>query len=168
MPDAVKSLWERLWDYDPNGLLVVDLDLRIRVVNPALCRMLQAAEADLIGRNAAEYLDDAADFARVFQENRVVQAVVHEYPRYGLFVRKVLFPIQDEGLVACIMVDVTHEEQQAGEMLTLKREALDRVTRVVDNQMKVAQEIAGLLGEATAETQVSMRRLLDMLREEKH
>jgi len=166
MPEAAKSLWELLWDYDPNGLLVVDLDLTILVVNPALCEMLGSSEQELIGRNATEVLDDAEDFRRVWEENRVVKAVEHEYPRYGLHVRKVLFPIRDEGVVACIMVDVTHEQKQTSEMTALKRETLEQVTRVVDKQMKVAQEIAGLLGETTAETQVSLLSLIDMLRQE--
>jgi hypothetical protein len=30
-----KTLWKLLWDYDPNGLLVVDTGLMVRVVNPA-------------------------------------------------------------------------------------------------------------------------------------
>lgn len=166
MPEGVKTLWELLWDYDPNGLLVVDLDMTIRVVNPALCQMLQATEADLVGRNAAEFLDDTDDFRRVWDENRVTKAVEHEYPRYNLFVRKVMFPIRDENIVACIMVDATHEQQQKVDMLALKRETLEKVTLVVDNQMKVAQEIAGLLGETTAETKVSLMSLIDLLRQE--
>ena len=166
MPEGAKTLWELLWDYDPNGLLVVDLDMTIRVVNPALCQMLQAQEDDLVGRSAADFLDDADDFRRVWAENRVTKAVEREYPRYNLFVRKVMFPIRDENIVACIMVDVTHEQQQKVEMTALKRETLEKVTRVVDNQMKVAQEIAGLLGETTAETKVSLMYLIDLLRQE--
>lgn len=166
MPEGAKTLWELLWDYDPNGLLVVDRDLAVQVVNPALCEMLRTREEDLIGRNVGDFLDDADDFRRVWDENRVTKAVEREYPRYGLYVRKVMFPIRDENVVACIMVDVTHEQQQTEEMTALKRETLDRVTQVVNNQMKTAQEIAGLLGETTAETKVSLLSLIDLLRQE--
>jgi hypothetical protein len=35
--------------------------------------------------------------------------------------------------------------------------------RVIDKQMMVAQEIAGLLGETTAETKVTLTKLRDMI-----
>jgi uncharacterized Fe-S cluster-containing protein len=51
-------------------------------------------------------------------------------------------------------------------MLKLKLETIEKVNRVVDNQMKVAQEIAGLLGETTAETKVSLLKLVQMIEQE--
>jgi hypothetical protein len=50
------------------------------------------------------------------------------------------------------MVDLSHEWHQRNEMLRIKRETLEQVNEVVNKQMHVAQEIAGLLGETTAET----------------
>jgi uncharacterized Fe-S cluster-containing protein len=44
---------------------------------------------------------------------------------------------------------------------------MQEVRQVVDKQMRVAQEIAGLLGETTAETKVSLLHLLEMLGEGK-
>jgi uncharacterized Fe-S cluster-containing protein len=95
-----------------------------------------------------------------------MQAAEREYPRYDLFVREVIFPIRDQSIVACIMVDLSHEWRQKAERLEVRRQALANVTRVVDNQMKVAQEIAGLLGETTAETKVSLLKVMEMLTEE--
>jgi PAS domain-containing protein len=161
-----KTLWELLWDYDPNGLLVVDLDMVIRVVNPALCAMLKSTTDNLIGHDASEFIDDLSDFRRVWDEDTVMQAAEREYPRYDLFVREVIFPIRDQSIVACIMVDLSHEWRQKAERLEVRRQALANVTRVVDNQMKVAQEIAGLLGETTAETKVSLLKVMEMLTEE--
>jgi hypothetical protein len=37
---------------------------------------------------------------------------------------------------------------------------------IIDKQMRVAQEIASLLGETTAETKVAIMKLRDVLREE--
>jgi len=51
-------------------------------------------------------------------------------------------------------------------MIKIKEETLIKVNQVVDKQMKVAQEIAGLLGETTAETKISLLKLIDMLKQE--
>lgn len=161
-----KSLWELLWDYDPNGLLVVDTDLRIKLVNAALCAMFETIPERIVGLPASVLIDDAEDFRWVWEQNQVVKAREKHYPAHRLHVRKVMFPIRDQGVIACIMVDVTHEHRQRDEMLKLKRETIQRAGEVISNQMRVAHEIASLLGETTAETKVSLLKLIEMVERE--
>jgi PAS domain-containing protein len=33
-----KNVWEIIWDYDPNGLLVINENLEIQIVNPAFAK----------------------------------------------------------------------------------------------------------------------------------
>jgi PAS domain-containing protein len=159
-------LWKLLWDFDPNGLLVLDERMMIKLVNPALCRMLKADAGALIGRNAEEVLGDVSDFRRAYTESTEIVGQEHAYPQFDLYARKVIFPVPDEQVVAGIFVDMTGEWKQQQEFQRLKHQAIQEVHQVVDKQMSVAQEIAGLLGETTAETKVSLRRLLDMIRRE--
>jgi len=157
------TLWKQLWDYDPNGLLVLDEQLQIIIVNPAMCRMLRTTAAALIGRPAAELLGEVEEFRQALVTGRKVVGVEREYPRYDLYVRTLIFPIPDEKIAAGIFVDLTVEWKQERELNRLKQEAVQEVRQVVDKQMRVAQEIAGLLGETTAETKVSLLRLLETL-----
>ncbi|MCK6602423.1 MAG: PAS domain-containing protein [Bacteroidetes bacterium] len=166
MNNPNKTLWQLLWEYDPNGLIAVETDLTIRLVNPAFCKMLNLEPQDLIGKKASGFLDDADEFTMVWEKDLVIRAVEKEYPAYQLYVRKVMFPIRKEGIIAAIMVDLTHEWQQKNELQRLKQKTLEEVNQVVDRQMKVAQEIAGLLGETTAETKVSLLRVATMLRQD--
>lgn len=161
-----KTLWELLWDYDPNGLIVVDLDMNITVVNPSLCGMLNKKAEDIIGKKVNKFFDDVEDFQEVWEKGETIKAKEKSYPKYGLHVRKVIFPIKDENMIACIMVDVTHEYRRKNEISSLKDEAIERVHQVVDKQMNVVQQIAGLLGETTAETKVSLLKLVEMLKRE--
>ncbi len=161
--DLTSNLWKLLWDHDPNGLLVLDGELNVRVANPALCRMLRSGPEGLVGRAAGELLGDVSDFRRALHDQcEVVGEEVH-YPRYDLHVRKVIFPVAEGNVVAGIFVDVTRERKQREELEALRRKAAQEVRVVVDEQMRVAQEIAGLLGERTAETKVSLLRLLALL-----
>ena len=159
-------LWKLLWDFDPNGLLVLDERLSITLVNPALCRMLKLEADGLLGRNAGEVLGDVSDFSRAYAERKEIVGQECLYPQFDLYARKVIFPVPDEQVVAGIFVDLTREWKQQQEFQRLKHQAIQEVHQVVDKQMSVAQEIAGLLGETTAETKVSLRRLLDMIRRE--
>jgi PAS domain-containing protein len=164
--DTPTRLWKLLWDFDPNGLLVLDERMVIKLVNPALCRMLKREAATLLGRPGAEVLGDITDFQRAYAERVEIVGQEQAYPQFDLYARKVIFPVPDEQVVAGIFVDMTGEWKQQQELQRLKHQAIQEVRQVVDKQMSVAQEIAGLLGETTAETKVSLLRLLDMIRRE--
>jgi PAS domain-containing protein len=165
--DATSTLWKQLWDHDPNGLLVLDEHLRIVLVNPALCRMLKVERDDaLVGRAAEEILGEVSEFRQALDSGQKGGVVEREYARYHLFVRTLIFPIPAERIVAAIFVDLTVEWEQERERDRFKQNAIQEVRQVVDKQMRVAQEIAGLLGEATAETKVSLLHLLKMLDDE--
>ncbi len=159
-------LWKMLWDYDPNGLIVLDADMKVRLVNPGFCKMMRVDGNEVIGRSGVDILGDVDHFVKVWQTRLVNHGIEREYPHIPLYVREVIFPIANEGLVAAILIDLTKEWQQAKELSNLKHEAISEVTQVVNKQMSVAQEIAGLLGETTAEIKVSLLRLMDMLEKE--
>lgn len=160
------KLWELLWEYDPNGLLVVDLEMRIRLVNPALCSMFQTLPEKIIGRHARDLRGDTQDLKDAWENNTVIRAKENDYPDQGLHVREVIFPLKSHNLIACIVVDTTHEWKQREELSKIKNQTIQRVNEVVDKQMKVAQEIASLLGETTANTKVSLLQLLKTLERE--
>lgn len=159
-------LGQLLWEYAPNGLIVVDADLYIRLVNPAFCELFAIQAADAIGQPAETILDDVEDFRRVWNTGKSLRGQLKEYSDRSLLLNQVIFPIEDEGLIACIMVDVSHQLSQRQELTRLKQETIKKVNEVVDNQMKVVQEIAGLLGETTAETKVSLLKIIQMLQHE--
>ena len=64
--------------------------------------------------------------------------------------------------IDCVLVkfqDITQEEKLKEQHYSFKVETLEIAQKVIDKQMMVAQEIAGLLGETTAETKVTMSKL---------
>jgi len=163
--DSSKSLWELLWDYDPNGLIVVDQQLNVRWVNPAFCRIFKVQADQVVGKPAAGVMPDAAELAGFWKQDQ--QAVREKpYPQLGLAVRQVIFTIPSESIYACIVVDLTEKWQHKAEMARLKRDTIERVNEVVNNQMKVAHSIASLLGETTAESRSSLLKLVEMIQQE--
>lgn len=156
-------LWKILWDYDPNGLIVVDPDLYINLVNPGFCRMFQVQQKDVVGQPAQAILEDVSEFKRAWKQNLVIRGQFKEYPQYNLYVNQVIFPIEDEGLIVSILVDISHELERKRELEQLRKETVQKVNEVVDNQMKVVQEIAGLLGETTANTKVNLLKIIQIL-----
>ncbi|MCG7853792.1 MAG: PAS domain-containing protein [Methanosarcinaceae archaeon] len=162
-----KNLWQLLWDYDPNGLVAVNKEMIIQVVNPAFCKMFRVQADNVIGAKLAEILrEEPINFRRAWEQNRVIQGDESAYLNDELYVRKVIFPILKENIVACIMVDLTREYLAKKERKNIHQQTVDEVNSVLQKQMEVAQTIAGLLGEATAESKISMLKLVDILQKE--
>ena len=67
--------------------------------------------------------------------------------------------------IECTFVDqdITKEEKAKEQHYNLKIETVEMAQKVIDKQMMVAQEIAGLLGETTAETKVTLSKLRDSI-----
>ena len=62
--------------------------------------------------------------------------------------------------------DITREEKIREQHYNLKVETVEMARKVIEKQMMVAQEIAGLLGETTAETKTTLTRLCRSLLED--
>jgi hypothetical protein len=155
-----KSLWELLWDYDPNGLVALDAAMRIQVVNPAFCRMFRVNAQTVICQPGAPILGDLDDYEEVLATGEPILEREKAYPHLDLYVHQVIFAVIGQNLVACINVDRSLIHKQRTEDNRLRQETIDKVQQVVDNQMKVAQEIASLLGETTADTKASLLKLI--------
>jgi iron only hydrogenase large subunit-like protein len=62
------------------------------------------------------------------------------------------FDLPDDNGKVVILTDLTKEKQQEERLRDLKRETFSKIDVVLDKQMRLAQEIASLLGESIAET----------------
>jgi uncharacterized Fe-S cluster-containing protein len=67
--------------------------------------------------------------------------------------------LEKQNVVLSIMVDATNEESNKKELNRVKEQTIDAAQSVIEKQMRVAQEIASLLGETTAETKVILTKL---------
>lgn len=166
LEDHQNYLWKLLWEYDPNGLIFVDAELHIKLVNPAFCKMFEVQAKDVIDLPASLVLDDVNDLKKVWQTGEIIRGKTKQYSQHNLYVSQVIFPIEEEGIIVCIMVDITHQLDRQRELNKIKLETVSKVNEIVDNQMKVVQEIAGLLGETTAQTKVGLLQIIQLLEAE--
>ena len=81
-------------------------------------------------------------------------------------INKIIYSVPDKKLIAAILIDISDIEAQKNALDKTKHETLTRAQAVINKQMRVAQEIAGLLGESTAETKVLLGQLMKTLSEE--
>ena len=90
-----------------------------------------------------------------------------EYSKYGVILIANIIYLEKESILLVIMFDVTTAEKNKKELIRVKENTLNVAQAVIDKQMRVAQEIAGLLGETTAETKVALTKLKNIVIEER-
>jgi nitrogen-specific signal transduction histidine kinase len=150
--------------HSPNGVLLVDGEARIRFANAAFRRMFFTGDGDLAGRKADEFLRSEC-FQRAVVSSAEM-AVRGRVPEHDLYYRATIFRIEGQPRWCGIFVDISEEERARAALAQARSETLARAEKVILGQMRTAQEIAGLLGEATAETKVLLAKLMDLFRQE--
>ncbi|MBA2132063.1 [Fe-Fe] hydrogenase large subunit C-terminal domain-containing protein [Capillibacterium thermochitinicola] len=146
----------------PNAIFVVDRNLRILEVNPAAEKKFLCRQEQVVGKEL-EILIDPVYFKEALRTKELVTGEV-AYPAYGIVTWQAIFYVETEEVLIGIFVDITKEHKQRERLALVKGETLTKAQEVIDKQMRVAQEIAGLLGETTAETKVLLTKLIKMIK----
>lgn len=149
----------------PNGIVLLDENLRIVDINPALRKMFELTGKLVVGKRVDEFMDPSP-FVEVLRTKKALTREIH-YPQYhDLFAQVSVFYLEKPQLLMGVFVDLTREKEREELMEKMREKTLEKAQQVINNQMRVAQEIASLLGETTAETKVLLGKLMKILRGE--
>lgn len=151
---------------NPSGIIVFDQDFIIQEFNPAARDMFKAYNLQ-VGSAIFEYIDHR-DFEKVVETGRGMKDLIVHYDDIGLVTRQNVVRMQGtQNLYMATITDITEEEKKRAELEKMKEEALSKANQVINNQMFVAQQIAGLLGETTADTKIILLDLIKQFNQEK-
>ena len=109
---------------------------------------------------------DPSDFQWVFDTHQNIHGKKVHYPEFKLDTLQNIVYIPEQNVVLATFIDITKEEEQARLEYERKLDTIDLAQKVIHKQMMVAQEIAGLLGETTAETKTTLTKLCKSLLED--
>ena len=134
------------------GMIVLDETGSILWHNVAARALLQLDES-AVGRAFSEVLDCEELLRQARAEGEAL--AIRRHPERALITRERACRDEETGWFAVFLRDVT-DEQTRRETYS---ETAQLAQNVIDKQMRVAQEIASLLGETTAETKLALNRI---------
>ena len=165
MRQKAETLANVIFEATPNMIMMVNEALEVIEINPAARKLFNITREGSLYLPISALLDvtifeevkfkkqDRLNQKKIFSENgaTIIQSVIwNEAHRMMLWVAS----------------DTTADETQAKKLQCMKIEAIDMAQQVINKQMTVAQEIASLLGETTAETKVTLTKLKKLIQEE--
>lgn len=165
MYEKSESFANLVMETSPNLVIIVDENMKIMEYS--------AVGEKYFGKNRAEALQmylyefiDPVDFQWVLDTHQNIHGKKVSFPEYKLDALQNIVYIEKENAVLATFIDITKEEEQARLDYEKKLDTIDLAQRVIHKQMMVAQEIAGLLGETTAETKTTLTTLCKTLLED--
>jgi PAS domain S-box-containing protein len=164
MRARAESLTNIVMDVAPYAILILDQALHIQDLSPSAEQMFGCRRSTAIGRPLREVVPLVDDFVAVRDTGEPVLNKVVTL-RDDLTVEKAIVPVGGEQLIVAILRDVTQQDQQRKELERIRSETLARSQEVIKQQMRLAHQIAGLLGETTAETKVLLTQLARLMEE---
>lgn len=157
-----ESMSNVVMDITPNLIFIVYRDMRIRECNKKAQEIFGISREEALERYIYEFIDPS-DIETVFQTRESIIYKKVELGHTGMKAEEKITYIGGMDSVLVIYQDITKEEKAKEKHYNLKIETVEMAQKVIDKQMMVAQEIAGLLGETTAETKVTLTKLRDSI-----
>ena len=166
MRERAESLSYEIIQNSPNGIILLDSDFYIQDINDKGRELLGINDPYAEGRHAKDFFN-LVDFMIAYNEKRNVMVEKMFVPSTGKYVDMAITYLKDQNMLFGILMDVSEQVNYDNEINKVKMETLKTTDEVIKKQMSVAQEIASLLGETTAETKVALLKLKKTLSDER-
>ena len=163
--EVTRSKANVVLDTTPHAILIFDRELRITEYNRKAAEIFKTPRGKALQMYLFDFIDPT-EFESVFKTGENVLHKKVQWPMYHMTV--VLTVVYIDNIDSCLAIieDATAEEKRAEHILRRKLKTVEVAQSVIDKQMQTAQEIAGLLGETTAETKAILTQLRDSILED--
>lgn len=153
-----ESLQSIIFENSPNAICILDGTLRIQEVNPSFNKLLNASKIKLTHWPIAALVDDPIFEEIVAGDSTHLSKKIYLPSILRTFYSNVV-KLNNGKIYVVILTDITEYENSKEEFERVKAETLITCQEVIDKQMRIAQEIASILGETTAETKMGLNKL---------
>ena len=163
MKKKAESRADKIIDLSPNGVLEVNTNDEIIRYNNTFREMFELPVFnEIIGKDYKDYID-----VPIFRKDRVGKKY---FPERSEKLNKQMeisnYSLEEDTIKVALVIDTTQKLINKTNLDNLKKETIAKTTEVIHKQMRVAQEIASLLGETTAETKVTLLDLMNVFKKE--
>lgn len=163
MRQRAENLANVIFDSTPNLIGTIDDDLNIIQFNPAAESFFEVQRGESKGLPIGMFLDEDK-FENVKKNNKnLIKEKITLDNKYTLIQN--IIRLEENNVLIWIADDITKDENIEKKLQKMKVDSINMAQEVINKQMMVAQEIASLLGETTAETKVTLTKLKKLILE---
>ncbi len=158
MRERAESLSNLIINTTPNAIFALNEKLFIQEANLSARKIFGIDNLELPGHSIFEILE-CEDFQNVVEDRQNIYDKKFYYEKYDITVKQSIIYVPEQNIVVAIIQDITDEQKRIEQLHQVREQNVELAQKVIEKQMRVAQEIASLLGETTAETKVALTKL---------
>ena len=156
---------DRIIETSPNGIVILDHKLRIISMNPAFQKMFHCSPS-ICGKMISTLIDPELFETLAASDSSKPAEKIVEYPSYNLTCHQFAYPLPEEHQYVGIFVNITNTRANQQKLTALREKTIIQARELLDNQTKMAQKMAELLGQTTAQQESLVDKLMQLTREE--
>ena len=157
MREKAESMSNIILENTPDAIFVTDDEFNVLEYNQAASKMFRQIDSSTIGL-PIEMLIRSEDFSNVKSKGENVYYALCKDTTNELVLDLSIIHAPNKDYIV-IAKNITAEHMHSQEMEKMRQDTLETTQRIIDKQMRVAQEIASLLGETAGETKAALTNL---------
>ena len=160
MRKRAESLAVDIVRQSPEGVMIVDSDMNIMDCNATAMKLLgmTGRPEDNVGTAVDRFFPPLEFYNALNQHCRVENRCLH-IKSTDRYISLTVSLLGEQNLLFGLMKDISDEVNYDKKLDKVKMDTISTTDELIMKQMRVAQEIASLLGETTAETKVALLKL---------
>lgn len=162
LKEKAESFSDKIINNSPNAIIAVDEDLNIIEINESACKMFRITDRHSMIKNSIVSLINPSDIMAVINSGRSIFEKKTALNSYNKIVEESIIFDPDFNICVIFMKDISDKQEEEDKKNELCMNTVDIADKVIEKQMRVVQEIASLLGETAAETQIALTKLKDI------
>lgn len=164
--EKASSISDKILANSPNGVIVVNDNLEIQLINKKICSILGLSNQTSLVGTKVDSIMDPKPFNLALLGNEVIKEKVH-VESLDKFLEITAAYDKKFNIVIAIVVDITKEEKEAINRSQKLEKTIEITDTVIKENMRSVQEIASLLGETAAQTKTALSKLQEELKNDK-
>ncbi len=154
MREKAETMSYEIIHNSPNGIILVDSDLSVVDMNQKAKEMLGVTVDEVKGTPLVDYYNPTDFLTAMTDKTQVNSEVLLD--KTNIVANSTVTYLKDYNVMFGIFADITEQVRKDEMLAKMRMDTLKTTDAVIEKQMRVAQEIASLLGETTAETKIAL------------
>ncbi|MBP8625930.1 MAG: 4Fe-4S binding protein [Syntrophorhabdales bacterium] len=151
---------DQIFSTTPNGIIILDKELKILAVNPAFKKFFFCSDG-VLGRHIS-YLMDPAPFEKLISGAADSLDIIRTHRHYNLMCRELLYILKQDQQIVGIFINITSQQENEKKLKEIKSQTVEQASELLEHQIKMAQTIAQFLGESTARGEEIVKKLMSL------
>ena len=154
---------DKIMETSPDGIVILDGDLRIIHMNSSFQKMFFTSNS-ILGRRIS-YLINADGFEKLLKgETDQAEAI---RSKYGIKYHEIVYALRGENQYVGIFSNISQVKMDDAQVDLIRKQTMDHVRELLDHQISFSQQLAHFLGKNTAQSEDLVRQITDLFSGEK-